>query len=291
PQPCLHHAATAWLRRSSGLHHPRGSLTTLPYPVPPVQHLCKARSCAPTHACVALHLAAGCRGGPQRVARARRVASPLMGGCWRRCRGAVMQRVPHPVAGAAWSPAHARRSASSRRTPPSVTIIATRSAHASRRSSGTSRDAVEVSSIYKTRNQLIGKPHASRVSLRLPKHVTCLRFVDIPLYIVWKKEPLPLQFLRSLGHGLHVSIMILIALFERATWIVDSQPLCLSRFEGDMLTIRFTAFVLAEAFTPQCPAGGGGDRRLDRRQADAGQFVAVLVHLRYKERIGGTSHD
>jgi hypothetical protein len=47
--------------------------------VPPVQHLCKARSCAPTHACVALHLAAGCRGGPQRVARARRVASPLTG--------------------------------------------------------------------------------------------------------------------------------------------------------------------------------------------------------------------
>src|SRR5215510_10508579 len=30
-------------------------------------------------ACIALHLAAGCRGGPQRIARARRVALPLTG--------------------------------------------------------------------------------------------------------------------------------------------------------------------------------------------------------------------
>src|SRR5919198_5892689 len=74
PQPRLHHtAATVWVRR------PQGPLTTLPYPVPPVQHLCKARSCAPTHACAALHLAAGCRGGLQHVARAGRVASPPTG--------------------------------------------------------------------------------------------------------------------------------------------------------------------------------------------------------------------
>src|SRR5215831_4001835 len=52
-----------------------------------------------------------------------------------------MQRVPHHVSRTTWSPTHARRSASSRHTPPSVTIIATRSAHVSRRSSGTSRDA------------------------------------------------------------------------------------------------------------------------------------------------------
>jgi hypothetical protein len=79
-QPSLHHAAaTAWLRRSSSLRRPKGHLTTLPYPVPPVQHLCKARSCAPTHACATLHLAAGCRGGTQRVTRARRVASLLTG--------------------------------------------------------------------------------------------------------------------------------------------------------------------------------------------------------------------
>src|SRR5215472_1904687 len=43
PQPGLHHAAApAWLRRSSSFRRPKGPLTTLPYLVPPVQHLCKA---------------------------------------------------------------------------------------------------------------------------------------------------------------------------------------------------------------------------------------------------------
>src|SRR5262245_19369284 len=127
--------------------------------------------------------------------------------------------------------------------------------------------------------------------MQLLKHITCLRFLDIPLYIVQQKEPLPLQFLSGPGYGHYVSIMILVTLLERKTWIAGRQPLCLSGREGDVLTIRFTTFVLAKALAAQCPAGGGGNRCFDRWQADAGQFVTVGVHLRDKDRIGGTSCD
>jgi len=82
-QPSLHHAAaTAWLRRSSSLRRPQGPLTTLPYPVPPVQHLCKAHSCAPTRRM--RRSPPGCRlprwSPARRTSQARGVAAD--GGCW-----------------------------------------------------------------------------------------------------------------------------------------------------------------------------------------------------------------
>jgi len=82
-QPSPHHAATtAWRRRSSRVRRPKELLLTLPYPVLPVQHPCKARSGVPTHICAALRLAAGCCGGLQRAARAMRHGVAADGGCW-----------------------------------------------------------------------------------------------------------------------------------------------------------------------------------------------------------------
>src|SRR5262249_55089165 len=88
-----------------------------------------------------------------------------------------------------------------------------------------------------------------------------------------------------------VSIVILIALFERLARVADGLALLLGRLEGDVLAIRLAAVVASGRGCPKRPTGRGGNRSFDARQADAGDFVAVLIHLRDEDRIGWPAYN
>ena len=118
-----------------------------------------------------------------------------------------------------------------------------------------------------------------------------MRFFDITLHVGWKEEPLLFELLGGLHNFLHIALVILVALFERSTRIAGCLALGPGSREGDMLTIRFASIRSAKLERPMRPSGRGGDRRRDRRQADASRFVAVSIHLRHKDRIGGTSGE
>src|SRR5262249_7471348 len=125
----------------------------------------------------------------------------------------------------------------------------------------------------------------------LLQDVTGVRFVDIALHVFGKKESIVPELVGRPRDCLHVPGVILVALLERFARVADCQALGLGRLEGNVLAVRLTAVVAPGRGRPQRPAGRGGDRRLDARQADAGDFVAVLVHLRDKDRIGRTAYD
>src|SRR5262249_31839252 len=59
--------------------------------------------------------------------------------------------------------------------------------------------------------------------------------------------------------------------------------------ERDELAIRFTTVGASGRGRPKRPSGRGGDRRLDARQAYAGDLVAIGVHLGDEDRISRPS--
>src|SRR5262245_8284565 len=100
-----------------------------------------------------------------------------------------------------------------------------------------------------------------------------------------------LELLGCLLHRSHVSIVILVAFFERQTRITGLHPLCLRRLERDVLTVGFAAVVFAEAGAAQRPARRCRDRRFDRRKTDPRYLVAVSIDLRDENWIRGATSE
>src|SRR5688500_11150774 len=118
-----------------------------------------------------------------------------------------------------------------------------------------------------------------RRQVGLSQHATCFRLLDVPLHVGWKQEAALLQRLGGFLHGRHVPVVGLVAFLERQTWIAGSEPLGFRGGKRYVLTVRLAAVVLAEVRTTQRPPGGGGDRRLDWRQTDTSDLVAVLIYF------------
>src|SRR5262249_3086781 len=121
----------------------------------------------------------------------------------------------------------------------------------------------------------------------VPEHVALLGLVDEYLHVGGQQEAVLPELLGDLRHRLHLALVVLVALLERAPRITDRDALGLRRRKGDVLAVRLAAVVGAEPRPAQRPAGGGGDRRRDLGQADAGLLVAVLIHLRHENGVRG----
>src|SRR5205814_1588524 len=82
----------------------------------------------------------------------------------------------------------------------------------------------------------------------------------------------------------------LVALLQRLARVAVLQALLLRGRERNVLAVGPAAVGPAELGAAQRPAGGGGRRRLDAGHAHAGDLVAVVVHLRYEDRVRGATH-
>src|SRR5436309_5104765 len=132
-------------------------------------------------------------------------------------------------------------------------------------------------SLFSVLTSVLGTFATARLVL-LPisaKHGTGLYQFDVSLYVGWKEEPPLLKPLGGLCDCSHVAVVVRVAFFERAARVAGGQTFRPRDLVRDVLAVGFAAFVLAELSAPQRPAGGRRDRRLDRRQPDAGDFIAV----------------
>src|SRR2546430_16188936 len=119
------------------------------------------------------------------------------------------------------------------------------------------------------------------------QHGACWCCVDIALHVRRQQEAPRLERARGGRHGVDIALMVAVSLLERKSRIAGGEALSLRLLERDPLSRGFAAvpWTAAEVERAQRPAGGGGDRRGHRGQADAGDVVAVGVDLGDERRV------
>src|SRR5688572_33494979 len=80
----------------------------------------------------------------------------------------------------------------------------------------------------------------------LLEDVTRLGALHVLLHVSWEKQPLLLQLLGCLLHCRHVTLVILVAFFERKARIAGSHPFRFRGFERHVLAAGLAPFVLAK---------------------------------------------
>src|SRR5436190_11608774 len=123
----------------------------------------------------------------------------------------------------------------------------------------------------------------------LLQHGACLCCVDVALHVRRQQEAPRLERARGGRHGVDIALMVAVSLLERKSRIAGGEALCLRLLERDPLSRGFAAvhWTADAVERSQRPAGGGGDRRGHRGQADAGDVVAVGVDLGDERRVDG----